>query len=391
MKKPERMQEAAEKHGRPAMPVCGLYYRMENRDHKTPFKNQMRLRLLGEVAWLEFPIRKPPTQFVLPLHAEGEDAIRIDWSSAFQEWGSGLLQLVVEEGVRGLREKEEVFWKLEREYSEEEVKEHLEAMTTARRLGSIDPVLMDEELTDDDGAVTSSTPKRRKMPIASTPTAARSSQESIEETMLEKVQYVLYINLSRRTQRQTEILQELRNLRIPEDKIIRIDAVDAKKTMEKPIVSCCRSHIRALQCAMSNGWDEVLILEDDFQLRDSAERTKACWTHFREMVPTYQIASWAHNCLRARRGTQRIQILSDGDAGVVQVYYLQTASAYAVRRSAMGQLKKIYEDAIAQDRPFDTYMTRITHAVDWFAFDPALSIQRPSYSDILKKNVRYNC
>ena len=86
-----------------------------------------------------------------------------------------------------------------------------------------------------------------------------------------------------------------------------------------------------------------------------------------------------------------MQILSVGDAGVVRVHYLQTASAYAVRRSAMGQLKKIYEEAIALDRPFDTYMTRITHAVDWFAFDPALSIQRPSYSDILLKNVKYNC
>ena len=86
-----------------------------------------------------------------------------------------------------------------------------------------------------------------------------------------------------------------------------------------------------------------------------------------------------------------MQILSDGDTGVVRVHYLQTASAYAVRRSAMAQLKSIYEDAIARDRPFDTHMTRITNAVEWFAFDPALSIQRPSYSDILLKNVKYNC
>ena len=391
MKLPQRMKEAAEQHGRPAMPVCGLYYRMQNHDHKTRFTNQMRLKLLGKVAWLEFPTRNPRRQFVLPLAVEGEDAIRIDWRPAFQKWGSALLQLVVEEGERGLREKEEIFWQLEREYSEEEVEKHLEAMTRARRLGSLDPVFMDEELTDDGGAVSSSSTKRRKIPPASRPTATGRSQESDEEMMLLNIQYVLYINLTRRFDRQADILQELRRFRIPEDKIIRIDAVDAAESMEKPIVSCCRSHIRALQCAMSNGWDEVLILEDDFQLKDSAERTKACWRHFREMVPTYQIASWAHNCLRARRETERIQILSDGDAEVVQVYYLQTASAYAVRRSAMGQLKKIYEDAIAQDHPFDTYMTRITHAVDWFAFDPALSIQRPSYSDILEKYVRYNC
>ena len=142
---------------------------------------------------------------------------------------------------------------------------------------------------------------------------------------------------------------------------------------------------------MTKGWDEVLILEDDFQLKGSAEETKACWAHFRRMVPTYQIASWAHNCLRARRRAQHIQILSEGDAGVVRVHYLQTASAYAVRRSAMAELKRIYADAIAQDLPFDTHMTRITNAVEWFAFDPALSIQRASYSDIRLEPVDYQC
>ena len=86
-----------------------------------------------------------------------------------------------------------------------------------------------------------------------------------------------------------------------------------------------------------------------------------------------------------------MQILSEGYAGVVRVHYLQRASAYAVHRSAMAQLKRIYEDAIAQDRPFDTHMTRITNAVEWFAFDPALSIQRASHSDILQKHVDYKC
>ena len=391
MKLPQSMKEAAEQHGRPAMPVCGLYYRMENHDHKTRFRNQMRLKLLGKVAWLEFPTRNPRRQFVLPLSVDGEDAIRIDWSPAFDKWGSGLLQLVVEEGERGLREKEEVFWKLESEYSEKEVEKHLEAMTSACRLGSLGPVLMDEELTDDDGAVSSSSTKRRKIPLASRPTAAGRNQESGEEKMLLNIQYVLYINLTRRIDRRAEILQELQSLGIPEDKIIRIEGVDAAETREKPIVSCCRSHIRALECAMSNGWDEVLILEDDFQLRGSAERTKACWAHVREMVPTYEVAAWAHNCLQAKRRAQHMQILGEGDAGVVRVHYLQTASAYAVRRSAMAELKSIHERAIAQDLPFDTHMTRITNSVEWFAFDPALSIQRPSYSDILEKYVRYNC
>ena len=73
------------------------------------------------------------------------------------------------------------------------------------------------------------------------------------------------------------------------------------------------------------------------------------------------------------------------------MHYLQTASAYAVRQSAMAQLKNIYENAIAEDRPFDTHMTRIRGDVEWFAFVPALSIQRASFSDIELRHVNYRC
>ena len=142
---------------------------------------------------------------------------------------------------------------------------------------------------------------------------------------------------------------------------------------------------------MRNGWDEVLILEDDFIFVHSAERTKARWAHFRDMVPTYQVASWAHNCLATMRGPHDIPMLRCDDAGVARVHYLQTASAYAVRQSAMAQLKSIYEQAIARDRPFDTHMTRITDNVEWFAFFPALSIQRASFSDIEHREVNYGC
>ena len=100
-----RMREAAEQHGRPTVPVSGLYFRMEDHDHTKRFKNHMRLKILGTVAWLEFPTGKRRRQFVLPLSPDGEDAIRIDWSPAYPEWKSGRLQLVVEEGERGIKKK----------------------------------------------------------------------------------------------------------------------------------------------------------------------------------------------------------------------------------------------------------------------------------------------
>ena len=95
-----RTREAAEQHGRPTVPVSGLYFRMEDHDHTKRFKNHMRLKLLGTVAWLEFPRKKLCKRVVLPLSGDGEDAIRIDWSSVYPEWKTGRLQLVVEAIMR---------------------------------------------------------------------------------------------------------------------------------------------------------------------------------------------------------------------------------------------------------------------------------------------------
>ena len=75
----------------------------------------------------------------------------------------------------------------------------------------------------------------------------------------------------------------------------------------------------------------------------------------------------------------------------VGVWYLQTASAYVVRRSAMQRSRDIFEESLAQHRPFDQHMTNIQEDVQWFAMRPALSKQRPSYSDILGSYVNYRC
>ena len=163
---------------------------------------------------------------------------------------------------------------------------------------------------------------------------------------------------------------------------MRIEAVDAQECEETPIVCCARSHIAALEHAMTEDLEAVLILEDDFMLCQSPQETRERWARFRHMAPHFEIASWAHNCLRLRDRRDR------GDA---RARYLQTASAYAVRRSAMRRLRDTYLDAIAQNLPFDTHMTTISNEVQWFALRPALSKQRPSYSDIQFQSVNYGC
>ena len=73
------------------------------------------------------------------------------------------------------------------------------------------------------------------------------------------------------------------------------------------------------------------------------------------------------------------------------MWFLQTTSAYAVRKAAMRRLRDKYLEAITQRCPFDTHMTTMREEVQWFALRPALNMQRPSYSDIQFQSVNYGC
>jgi len=126
---------------------------MENGDFTKRFKNKMRLKILGNVAWLEVPRCKSRRRFTLLLTEAGGDAVTIDWRPANPEWQTGRLQLVVMEGERGLLEDEEKFWKLHQEYSQEEVEKLLQDARDPSRSGS--PVLA---LRDGEDAVVPSLP-----------------------------------------------------------------------------------------------------------------------------------------------------------------------------------------------------------------------------------------
>ena len=74
----------------------------------------------------------------------------------------------------------------------------------------------------------------------------------------------MYINLARRTDRRALIQSELATLEIAEENITRIEAIDAANCGESPLECCARSHIAALELAIFEDLEAVLILEDDF-------------------------------------------------------------------------------------------------------------------------------
>ena len=106
----------------PRAPKDGEYHRMVTPMKR--FNNRMKLQLLGSIAIFEVPkskTRKVPR--TLTLKKETENSCTIDWPQVNQEWHPARLQYAVCDGVEGMLEDGNHFWKLYKEYSRSEVAE----------------------------------------------------------------------------------------------------------------------------------------------------------------------------------------------------------------------------------------------------------------------------
>jgi glycosyl transferase family 25 len=75
------------------------------------------------------------------------------------------------------------------------------------------------------------------------------------------VDKIIFINLDHRTDRLENMQRFFTEAQIPSEKIVRFSAI-----RETPgIVGAAKSHISVLKMIRDNGWDNVLILEDDVQ------------------------------------------------------------------------------------------------------------------------------
>ncbi len=86
---------------------------------------------------------------------------------------------------------------------------------------------------------------------------------------MDRIQKFVYINLDKRTDRNESILKELKKFNIPEEKIIRVSAIES----EKGAYGCAMSHAKALELFRDSGDELWCFLEDDHYFTQSRQET----------------------------------------------------------------------------------------------------------------------
>jgi GR25 family glycosyltransferase involved in LPS biosynthesis len=192
---------------------------------------------------------------------------------------------------------------------------------------------------------------------------------------------IYYINLDKREDRKQEFLDNFNE--IDEKRIIKIRA---HHYPDNGAAGCLMSHITALSKAMSdNKGENILICEDDFMIKDMNYFNKMLDLLY-EKIPEWHVIMLGHNTVDSKD----TGIETKEHEKIIRILNSQTTSGYLIKRSYISTLLDIYAKDLTEymkTGEWGNYYTdqswKILQPVDdWYAFEPSVGFQRPSYSDI---------
>ena len=185
--------------------------------------------------------------------------------------------------------------------------------------------------------------------------------------MWEFVDKVVYINLDKRTDRDTRIREVLSPFG---NKVIRMSAVETSPGF----IGCLKSHIAVLSAAKHYKWRNVLVMEDDAE-----------WNEFDTAYPIVEkLASRPYNVIHFGPS---LPVMIES---TYQLLDGQTTSSYLVNGHYIDTLLACYKDALPKliethneslygsDQCWKVLMRQ----GGWFAPVPILMYQKPGFSDI---------
>jgi glycosyl transferase, family 25 len=152
-----------------------------------------------------------------------------------------------------------------------------------------------------------------------------------------------YINLEHRTDRKKQITGELKKMKIPEDKIIRIDAFRNKYNGH---IGCCKSHIKTIELAKKMNLNNAIVFEDDFVFTLPKNEVDKKINHFFKSYPNYDIIQLT---------SSTISLKNINDNHIKKVNKASTASAYIINKKFFN---RFLEDLMAAKNKMETEMKK---------------------------------
>ena len=188
-----------------------------------------------------------------------------------------------------------------------------------------------------------------------------------------------YINLDSRTDRKEQFEKECKRMDL---QVERFSAIKH----EKGIIGCGESHLALIKKARDLELKFVTIFEDDFQFLVSRNE----YDHIVTNLPSdYDIVMLSYNIQKSEPFNHMFGILKE----------CWTTSGYIVHSRVYDRLIQTWEEALellkqppheVEKYALDVYWKRI-YKLKWYYSLKRVGLQRPSWSDLVRQNVDYQC
>lgn len=197
---------------------------------------------------------------------------------------------------------------------------------------------------------------------------------------------IFFINLDKRQDRKEEIETELRT-----NGLLDIaERIQAFETPGQGILGCTMSHLYAIKLAKERNYNNVLILEDDFQFTVTKEEFENQIATFFDCDIPYDVCMISHNIQKAEPTDYPF---------LFKVIEAQTASGYIVHHNFYDKIIDLYEWAIPLLRDTqqhwnyanDQCWKKLQPHANWYCLIPRCGRQRAGYSDNSEKFEDHDC
>jgi glycosyl transferase family 25 len=197
---------------------------------------------------------------------------------------------------------------------------------------------------------------------------------------MDKISKIIYINLERRQDRREQIEQELSAIGLIGERFNAINHTSG-------IVGCGLSHLAVLKQAEENQWENLLILEDDFQFLVPKETLNQQVQAFWDLNIPWDVIMLSYNMNSSLPYNDLIGRVTDA----------QTASGYLVNRHFYPTLINTLNPAIPLlestgnhwEYANDQCWKQLQPISQWFYFMTRLGKQRGSFSDNSNRYMDY--
>ena len=145
-------------------------------------------------------------------------------------------------------------------------------------------------------------------------------------------------------------------------------------------MGCTKSHLGVLDryIATQPTAGFAAVFEDDWSMTGTPE----------QLALARSVLEWP-DCRVLLLAMNPLETEPTGAPGVVRVRKAMSTSAYLVRHDYAPVLRAVFQKALEAKRPLDVIWFELQAQGGFYALDPPLGVQAPSYSDIVNRNVNY--